>query len=97
MHMTIREYRVPANQVDEVARRVDEDWVDKIRAMPGFVSYHVVKARADQLVSLAAFLDEGSGRKAAEASAEWVGAWLMDLDVEFLDMRQGPVVAHAGP
>jgi hypothetical protein len=97
MHMTIREYRVPANQVDEVARRVDDDWVDKIRAMPGFISYHVVKARSDQLVSLAAFATEENAARAAEASAEWVGAWLMDLDVEFVEMRQGPVVAHAGP
>ena len=88
---------MPANQVDEVARRVDENWVDQIRSMPGFISYHVVKAGSDQLVSLAAFATEENALQAAEASAEWVGAWLLDLDVEFLEMRQGPVVAHAGP
>jgi hypothetical protein len=94
--MLVREYRVSPAQVDEVARRVDSDWLDRVSALPGFISYHVVKTRSDELVSLAAFIDEDAANKAAEASAEWVGAWLMDLDVEFRDMRQGPVLVHGG-
>jgi hypothetical protein len=31
-----------------------------------------------------------------EASAEWVGASLMDQDVEFLEMWRGEVVVHGG-
>jgi len=48
------------------------------------------------LTSVSAFLDEKLGRKAAEASAEWVGSNLLDLDVEFMEMWQGPVVVHGG-
>jgi len=58
MYLTIREYRVPAGQVEEVARRVDDDWLDRIRVLPGFLSYQVVRTGHEQLVSLAAFIDE---------------------------------------
>jgi heme-degrading monooxygenase HmoA len=96
MFLMIREYRVPAGQVEEVARRVDDDWLDRIRVLPGFLSYHVVRTGEDQLVSLAAFIDEAHGQRGAEASAEWVGERLSDLDVEFVQMRQGPVLVHGG-
>ena len=96
MFMTIREYRMPPSQTDEVIKRVDEDWLDRVSKMKGFVSYHVVKVGDDRLVSLTSFLEPEDGERAAEASAEWVGGYLMDLDVQFLDMRRGPVVVHGG-
>src|SRR5579864_9506496 len=96
MYMTMREYRVQPSELDEFARRVDEQWLGKVRAMHGFVSYHVFQPASDQLVSIATFLDEKSGNAAAEASAEWVGEWLEDVKVEFLEQRQGPVIIHGG-
>ena len=96
MFMTIREYRMPPSQIDEVIRRVDDDWLDRVSKMKGFVSYHVIRAGDEGLVSLTGFLDEEDGERAAEASAEWVGSHLMDLDVQFIDMRRGPVVVHGG-
>jgi hypothetical protein len=96
MYMTIRHYRVPPSKMTEVVRRVDEVWLDKLSKLQGFESYYVLSADDSHLTSVSAFLDESSGRKAAEASAEWVGSYLGDLDVEFLEMWQGPVVVHGG-
>jgi heme-degrading monooxygenase HmoA len=96
MHMMIRRYEVPASQADEVIRRVDDSWVGKVSSMRGFVSYHVVRSAEDRLVSMTAFVDEETALAAGEASAEWVGGWLMDLDVKFLELESGPVVSHAG-
>ena len=96
MYMTIRHYRVPPTKMTEVVRRVDEVWLDKLSKLQGFESYYVMRADDSHLTSASAFLDESSGRKAAEASAEWVGSNLADLDVEFLEMWQGPVVVHGG-
>lgn len=96
MYMTIREYRVVPEQADEVARRVDEMWLDQVSKMPGFSTYHVLKPKPDQLVSVMEFLDEETTERAIEASAEWVGERLFDLDVEFLTMYKGPVVVHGG-
>ena len=43
MHMTIREYTIAPGQADEILRRVDDDWLERLHKMPGFVSYHVVR------------------------------------------------------
>jgi heme-degrading monooxygenase HmoA len=96
MHMAIRHYRVPAGQVDEVVRRVDDLWLERARRLPGFISYYVTKGGGDRLTSVMVFAEEEQIEKAVEASAEWVGASLMDQDVEFLEMWQGEVVVHGG-
>lgn len=96
MYMTIRHYRVPPTKTAEVIRRVDEVWLDRLSKLEGFDSYYVIQEDDSHLTSVSAFVTEASGRKAAEASAEWVGSNLEDLDVEFLEMWQGPVVVHGG-
>ncbi|MEO8743914.1 MAG: antibiotic biosynthesis monooxygenase [Candidatus Dormiibacterota bacterium] len=96
MYITMRQYRVQPGQIEEVARRVDDDWLGKLHEMPGFISYHVFKAQEDHLISVSTFLDEKTGQEAAEASSEWVGEYLRDIKVEFVEMRQGPVLVHGG-
>ena len=94
--MTIREYKIDPAQADEIIRRVDDDWLDRLHKTPGFVSYHVVRPADDQLISVTAFLDEQGAKRGAEASAEWVGERLSDLEVKFVDMAAGKVVVHGG-
>ena len=98
MYMTIREYKVSPQQAEEVIRRVDTNWLEELRKVKGFVSYHVMRPEPDHLIAIAGFLDQVAAKRGAEASAEWVGQrLLMDLDVEFLGMREGPVLVHEGP
>lgn len=96
MYLTIREYRMPAGQVDQVVTRVDDDWLDQLRKDPGFVSYYVAQVDEDRLVSVTVSLDEAAGERIAEASAEWVGAHLIEFDVQFIEMRKGSVAVHGG-
>src|SRR5260370_12805369 len=96
MYLMMRPYRVPQSKVAEVVRRVDDVWLDRLRKLDGFETYFVVQEDDSHLTSVSGFLDEKSGRKAAEASAEWVGSNLANLDVEFVEMLQGPVVVHGG-
>ena len=96
MHMTIRRYTVSPAQAEEVVRRVDDDWLDRLHKMHGFVSYAVLRPAPDRLVSVTTYIDEAAARQGAEASAEWVGERLGDLDVKFEDMAEGQVVVHGG-
>jgi heme-degrading monooxygenase HmoA len=96
VHTNIRRYRVAPENLDEVIRRVDDIWLDRARKMPGFVSYQVTRTGDDELTSIAVFLERDQAERAAEASAEWVGAYLMDMTVDFLDMAHGPVVVRGG-
>src|SRR2546425_6314577 len=96
MYMTIRHYRVPPSKMEEVVRRVDEVWLDRLSKLEGFESYFVTQPDDSHLTSVSVFIEEEAGRKAAEASAEWVGSHLSDLDVEFLEMWQGTAGVHGG-
>jgi hypothetical protein len=96
MHMTIRHHRVPTERAEEVTRRVDTDWIEKMSRQPGFVSAYAVRLEEVRLTFVTAFVDESTARKGVEASVAWVSQRLMDQDVELEDEWEGPVVAHAG-
>lgn len=96
MIMTVRVQSVAPQQMDEAVRRVDSDWLEKIRKAPGFVNSYVLRRGDDQLVFLTAFLDESTAKTGIEASAEWFGQWFMDLDTELLELWDAPVVTHTG-
>ena len=96
MFMSIRSYRIRPEQRDEVLRRVDDDWADQLKKRSGFVSYFVVATGPDELVSMTTCLTEEALKRTVEASAEWVGGRLMDLDVELGDQREGKVESHVG-
>src|SRR5438874_11105594 len=97
MHMTIRRYTVAPAQADEVIRRVDDDWLERVHKLPGFVSYHVVRPAPDRLVSVTPDLDADPAHRGAEAGAGGVGDGLRDLDVKFEEAADGGVVVHGGP
>jgi hypothetical protein len=96
MNMTLRHHRVPANQLEEVTRRLDTDWIESMRRLHGFVSAYAVRLGDEQLTLVTAFVDESTAEKGKETTVAWVSRRLMDLDVEFQDGSEGPVVAHAG-
>jgi hypothetical protein len=96
MNMTLRHHRVPANQLGEVTRRVDTDWIETMRRLQGFVSAYAVRLGEEQLTLMTAFVDETTAEKGKEATVAWVSQRLMDLDVEFQQAWEGPVVSHAG-
>jgi hypothetical protein len=93
---SIRTYRVGPGQLDEVVRRVDEEWADQLNKQKGFVSYLVVATGPDQLVSVTTFLEEETLAAVVFQSAEWVGAHLMDLDVTLENEKRGRVVSRMG-
>src|ERR1700736_6439880 len=96
VYMNIRSYRVPAAQIDEVVRRVDDNWLDRAAKLHGFISYYVVRSGPEELTSMAVFQDEATADAASEASAEWVGERLFDLDVKLTERERGPVLVHGG-
>ena len=96
MFMNIRRYRIGPGQRDEVVRRVDEGWADQLRNEPGFVSYHLVAAGPEELVSVTACLDEQDLARIVQKSGEWVGVHLLGLEVHLEDQRQGMVASHLG-
>ena len=71
MFAAIRYYQADPPSIDEVVRRVQEEFVPLIRDMRGFVSYFLLvpSERREDIVSVSVFEDqqsaEESNRKAA--------------------------------
>ena len=74
--MSIRRHRIGAGQRDQVVQMVDEGLVDQLRNEPGFLSYHLVAPRPNELISMPAFQDEETLERVVQKSGEWVGTHL---------------------
>jgi heme-degrading monooxygenase HmoA len=81
MFVAIRYYQTDPGSVDEVVRRVKEDFVPLIRDTPGFVSYLVLapSEREDELVSVSVFESQEGAEESNEKAEAWVRQNLSEL------------------
>ncbi len=89
MFAAIRYYRAEPPSIDEVVRRVQQDFVPVIRDTAGFVSYFVLvpSERQEEIVSVSVFEDQQSAQESNRKATEWVAQNLSEL------LRPGPEFA----
>ena len=90
MFAAIRYYRAEPPSIDEVVRRVQQDFVPLIRDTAGFVCYFVLvpSERQEEIVSVSVFEDQQSAEESNRKATEWVAQNLSEL------LRPGPEFAH---
>jgi hypothetical protein len=71
MFASIRRYRLHSGSIEDLARRVDEDFADRIAGQPGFASYEFVDCRDADVMTISLF---GKARE-AEASRDLAQRW----------------------
>jgi heme-degrading monooxygenase HmoA len=73
MFAAIRYYQADPPSIDEVVRRVQEDFVPLIRDMRGFASYFILipSEREEDIVSVSVFEDQQSAEESNRKAAEW--------------------------
>lgn len=79
MFAAIRYYRTATDSVDEVVRKVQEDFVPVIKDTPGFVAYLVLAPRQDEIVAISVFEDQESAEESNKKAEEWVKQNLSEL------------------
>ena len=94
MYAAIRRYHTNPDSIDEIARRVNEEFVDIISDMPGFVAYFVLNAGQGEIGSVSVFEDQQSAEESNRRAEEWVGQNLSDLLPTPPDFAAGEVVAY---
>jgi quinol monooxygenase YgiN len=96
MFAAIRYYRAEPPSIDEVVRRVQEDFVPIIRDMQGFVSYFILvpSEREDEIVSVSLFEDHQSAEESNQKAAEWVAKNLSELLWPTPEFAGGQVVVY---
>ncbi len=81
MFVAIRYYHADPPSIDEVVRRVQNDFVPLIRDTRGFVSYFILlpSEREDEIVSVSVFEDQRSAEVSNEKAEDWVRQNLSEL------------------
>ena len=95
MFAAIRYYRAEPDSVDEVARRVQENFVPIIRETEGFVSYFVLDpgGREGAIVSVSVFEDRESAEESNRKAEDWVSQNLSELVVS-PEFAAGQIVVY---
>jgi quinol monooxygenase YgiN len=96
MFAAIRYYQADPPSIDEVVRRVQEDFVPLIRDMRGFVSYFILvpSEREEDIVSVSVFEDQQSAEESNTKAAEWVVQNLSELLRPIPEFASGQVVVY---
>jgi hypothetical protein len=79
MFASMRRYRLERGTMDELARRIDEDFAEQLAAQPGFVSYEFMNCGFGEFMTMSVF----STLEQAEASRELARRWAEEHRDEF--------------
>ena len=96
MFAAIRYYQADPPSINEVVRRVQEEFVPLIRDMRGFVSYFILlpSEREEDIVSVSVFEDQQSAEESNTKAAEWVVQNLSELLRPTPEFANGQVVVY---
>ena len=96
MFAAIRYYQAEPPSIDEVVRRVQQDFVPVIRDVAGFVSYFVLvpSGREEEIVSVSVFEDQQSAEESNRKATEWVAQNLSALLRPNPEFAEGRVVVY---
>ena len=93
MFASMRRYRLERGSMTELARRIDEDFAEKLSAQPGFVSYELIDCGMGEFLTMSVFV----ALEQAEASREMARQWAIendDLSFPRLETAHGEI--HVG-
>jgi hypothetical protein len=93
MFASMRRYRLERGSMTELARRIDEDFAEKLSAQPGFVSYELIDCGMGEFLTMSVFMT----LEQAEASREMARRWAEandDLSFPRLETAHGEI--HVG-
>lgn len=72
MYAVIRRYRITPGLHEQITAETKEQFLPRLRAIPGFVAYYMMNPVSDQLVTISMFADQSGARKSTEVALEWV-------------------------
>lgn len=72
MHVSVRRYVTDPRSVNEVMRRIGEEFVLIISKAPGFLNYHVLDVGNGVLASISMFENKAGAEESNRLAANWV-------------------------
>jgi hypothetical protein len=93
VYAAIRRYHTDPGSIDEVVRRVNEEFMPIISDMPGFVAYVALNAGQGEYGTVSVFEDQASAEESNRVAEEWVQQNLSGL-LPPPEFAAGEVVAY---
>jgi hypothetical protein len=93
MFASMRRYRLERGSMDELARRVDEDFAEQLAAQPGFVSYEFIDCGFGEFTTMSIFRTLEQAEASRELARRWADA-NRDLDFPRIEAAHGEI--HVG-
>lgn len=95
MYASVRVYRARPENVKELNRRVNEEFVPLVSKLPGYVSYFGIDQGDGKWASISVFQSEDAAKASNKTAAEWVQKRVKPLIESGPDTTTG-VVAVGG-
>jgi hypothetical protein len=77
MHAAVRRYRV--SDIDALVKKVDEEFVERVKAVDGFVGYYVIDGGDGTATSVTVGQTAEAVEDSTQRAAEWVSESAADL------------------
>jgi hypothetical protein len=94
MYSSVRLYKVSPGAGVEIARRINEEFLDIVSKAPGFICYYVIDAGNDELASISVFKDQAGTEESNRIASDWVKQNIASLFPGPPEIVAGEVVAH---
>jgi heme-degrading monooxygenase HmoA len=91
MYVTVRRYTL-AGSSEELLRRIKDEYVPIVTALPGFKAYHVVDCGGREAMSISFWENKAEAVRASEAAREWISKSALGLVPFPPDKLQGDTV-----
>lgn len=91
MYAMIRRYRMGAGSMDDLMRKVDVQFVDRLQEQLGILHYKAIDTGDETIVTVTVFEDEDQYRR-SEAAAAGVREALAEFQVKEVDALSGEVM-----
>ncbi len=93
MHASVRRYRT--SDVEELERKVEEEFVEKVKEVDGFVGYYVIDGGDGDVASVTVCKTADALQRITRLAGEWVKESLGDLVEGQPDVIAGEVRVRA--
>jgi hypothetical protein len=92
MFASIRRHRLTAGSIEELTRRVDEEFAEQISAQPGFASYEFVDCGDGEVITISVFRQPDEAEASRELARRWSDENLRDFDFTSHDALRGEIL-----
>jgi hypothetical protein len=93
MFISVRRYTQGAGTIEELTRRVEDEFIPMVSEAPGFVAYYVVDAGGGVLASVNVFDDRAGAEESDRLAASWVAERLGEFQLSPVEITEGDVLA----